>query len=252
MRGQISFLEEGSSVRSMFLLVCLIGVVLGLTAFTNDEAAEAQEKSRTTKKPAKTTKKTSANVKSIDIKSENMQANYVKEAITLSDEYIEAGYHLKAKSLLESVVTIVPDRADVQEKLKSLDELIMSSNEQKIEIDSSEGWQATGLSVFENRSIRVEVEGKYRLDLTVSETTADGLSSNLENPNDYVVSLPFGALIGMVPEKNKPGPPFVIGSSAEYTPKFTGPLFLRVNTPVGSKNIGKLKINITGFVQGAQ
>jgi hypothetical protein len=49
--------------------------------------------------------------------------------------------------------------------------------------------------------------------------------------------------------KDKPGKPFLIGEGGDYTPKETGNLFLRVNSPPDSKHIGKLKVAISGYVK---
>ena len=63
-------------------------------------------------------------------------------------------------------------------------------------------------------------------------------------------SLACGALMGIIISDGKAGKPFLIGESLDFNPKESGVLLLRVNAPPGNKCSGKLKVAISGSVQG--
>ena len=56
----------------------------------------------------------------------------------------------------------------------------------------------------------------------------------------------------VVDSQGKSNKPFLIGESVEFTPKSGGVLLLRVNAPAGNRNSGKIKVVISGQVQGRQ
>jgi hypothetical protein len=211
--------------------------------------AEGQEKSKTAKKTTKPGKtKPLGNTKNLDIKADQLQSSFSRDAEELAGQYAEAGHLDKAKALLESALAVNPQSPNLQKKLEQVKEGIMNSNDSDIEVNSSHGWESSGVGVFEGRAVRIKAEGTYKFDTGAGNLTAAGFADK-DPGQDLVSGIPCGALMGVIVSDTKSGKPFLIGDSLEFTPKETGLLMLRVNAPPGNKNSGKLKISVSGFVQ---
>ncbi len=228
--------------------VCLaaVGAVVRIPVVTS---VQGQDKSKPSKKPSKGARgKVQANTKGLDIKADQLQASFAREAEDLANQYIEAGHLEKAKSLLEAVLALNPQLTNIQQKLEQIKEGILNSNDQVFDVNPSRGWESTGAMVFEGRPLRIKAEGTYRFAAEVSGMTAAGFAE--KNPgNDMIAGIPCGALMGIIVGEQKSGKPFLVGESLDLTPKETGILMLRVNSPPGNKNNGKLKVSLSGYVQ---
>jgi len=192
--------------------------------------------------------KRTANTQLLDVKAQRLQNDFTKQAEDLASEYFEAGSLEKAKSLLQSILALEPERQEIQQKLKIIEDTIISSNEFEVDVNAANPqWEPVAL-LFEGRPIRIKSEGSYRWQVT---STVGPAGYPTKDPiRDMAAGLPCGALIGMVVDaKKNPGRPFLIGEGTDFTPKTDGILLVRVNTPPDSKNNGRLKVTLSGYVR---
>ncbi len=208
-----------------------------------------QDKSKSSKKPAKAGKsKPLANTRSLDLKADQIQSSFTKEAEELAGQYYDAGHLDKAKALLESVLAVNPQAPNVQKKLEQVKEGILNSNDIELEVNAAQGWKSSGALVTAKRSLRIKAEGTYRFEAAASGIGAAGFSD--KDPNeDMAPGVPCGALMGVIFNDGKPGKPFHVGETLDLTPAESGLLFLKINAPPGNKNSGKVKVAISGNVQ---
>jgi hypothetical protein len=228
--------------------VCLVVIVA--TAWSWPLApAQGQEKSKSAKKSGKGGKsKPQANTKNLDIKADQLQTAFIKEAEDLATQYAEAGHLDKARSILESALAVNPQSTSIQKKLEQVKEGQMNSNDVEVDVNPARGWEASGVTVAENRPLRIKAEGTYKFDSGPCSLTAAGFSQAEPN-HDMVPNFLCGALLGLIVSEGKVGKPFLIGESLDFAPRESGMLLLRINAPVGNKNSGKLKVSISGNVQ---
>jgi hypothetical protein len=214
-----------------------------------------QDKSKS-KKPAKAGKTKLANTKSLDLKADQIQASFTKDAEELAGQYYDAGHLDKAKALLESVLAVNPEAPmavnpeapNIQRKLDQVKEGILNSNDVELEVSASQGWKATGALVTAKKSLRIKAEGTYRFEVAASGINAAGFP--VKDPaEDMVPGVPCGALAGVIFSDGKPGKPFLVGDLLDLTPAESGMLFLKINAPPANKNSGKIKVAISGNVQ---
>jgi hypothetical protein len=227
-----------------------LGLLAGvLSAPWHGPVAQGQDKGKTTKKPSAKpgSKKPIANTKGLDVKYEQIQVDFLKQADELATQYVEAGHLEKARTLLKSALALNPQAQTLQKKLDQVEESILNANDFEVEVNPSRSWEPAQAMLFENQVVRFQVEGTYKLDLSMS-IASDGLPEKDQN-KDLIPGMPFGALLGIIVTNGKPGKPFLIGDGRDFTPKETGLLFFRVNTPAGNKNTGKLKVLISGHVK---
>ncbi|MBI5757789.1 MAG: hypothetical protein HZA46_04650 [Planctomycetales bacterium] len=230
------------------LLVC--GVIAATVLLYS--SADGQTSSKGSKKSG--SKKPVANTAGLDGRAERLQTTFVKDAEDLASEYFDAGQLEKAKLLLKSAITLMPDSQGLKKKLDAVEEEMLSSNEVTAELDTSASWKPTKVLVTEGKPVRIQVVGQgqaapsYRF--SISETVGPaGFPTTDSNNQDMVGGMPCGALLGAILKSdNKPGRPFLIGEKLEFTPKDSGLLFLRINAPAGNKNTGKLKLSVSGAV----
>jgi len=228
--------------------ICL-AVILAATWIAPAPPAHGQDKTKSAKKGTKPAKaKPLGNTKNLDIKADQLQSSFSRDAEELAGQYAEAGHLDKAKSLLESALVVNPQSPNIQKKLEQVKEGLMNSNDSDIEVNAAHGWESSGVSVFEGRALRIKAEGTYKFDSGSGNLTAAGFVEK-DPGQDLIVGIPCGALMGVIVGETKSGKPFLIGEGLEFTPKDTGLLMLRVNAPPGNKNSGKIKVSISGFVQ---
>src|SRR5579872_401692 len=104
--------------------VCL-AILLALVWVAPKPVVHAQDKSKS-KKSGKTGRpKGAANTNSLDIKADQIQSSFTKEAETLAGQYYEAGQLEKAKALLDSILAINPEAPNIKEKLDKIKEGII-------------------------------------------------------------------------------------------------------------------------------
>lgn len=196
-----------------------------------------------------------ADTKSLDVQLERIQEQYVRETARLAEQYEQAGDLEKAKQVLQSILKVRPDLPPVEEKIKELDEAILSQNKVEVRIDVSRGWGPPVGRVFEGRRLRIRAEGEYRF--RVNRTLGpDGFPTKQPENGDMARGIPCGALMGMVVTQDesgdpKTGDPIKIGTGRVYTPKQDGLLFLRVNVPPGHESHGRIDLTVSGHMAPA-
>lgn len=240
MRGSERIMTAGAA--------CLLAA-LAATWISPVPSAQGQDKSKASKKTTKGGKtKPAGNTKNLDIKADQLQSAFTRDAEELAAQYAEAGHLERAKAILESALAVNPQSASIQKKLDQVKEGVMNANDYAVDVNPARGWEPSGAMVFENRALRIKTEGTYKFDAGPGSLTAAGFPQK-EPAQDMVPGIIGGALMGMIVNDGKPGRPFFIGESLDFTPKENGMLHLRVNAPAGNKNTGKLRVSISGYVQ---
>lgn len=187
------------------------------------------------------------NVKAIDVRAQKSQETYIRDALELSKSYEDAGQLEKSKAMLESVLKLNNRVPGLKAKIKELNEGILNSNPADFELDTSLGWGEPRALVYKGRSFRVQAAGTYSF--VVNQTLDPEGFPNEDPTKDMTSGVRCGALMGIIITNGKPGKPFPIGQENEVTPKDDGLLFLRINAPAGHKCIGKLKVQLSGYVR---
>lgn len=232
--------------------LCL-AVVLWLSA---DSLVVAQSgKSKTKVKSA-----TSAEVKKLDAKLEEVQGSFLKETGSIIKGYKDAGQFDRAKMLLEVLLKLDPKNEAIKKEIEQLDDQILDTTGFEIDLDPSKSWEKVGL-VAKDRLIRIEVEGEYKFNASMV-LGPDGVPTR-DPANDLVGGVPLGAVVAVIipadggEQRNngnnangKTPSPFSVGAKHEQTPKQDGALLIRVNVPPGSKCTGKLKVKVGGVAKG--
>ena len=214
-----------------------LGAVVSLLAAVNALAQGSSAKATARNKPVST--------RALDAKASQLFDGFVKDSLTVALEYEQAGEPQKAKELLETVLTLHPDAQAIKDKIKTLDEKMLSSNELRVEIDPEKGWGSPVAQVAKGQKIRIHASGSYRLVVTAT-LGPEGFPSDDPLKGDMAGNVTCGALMGIVVAKDKPGRPFRIESGREYTPEQDGLLFLRLNTPPASKCTGRITAMLSG------
>jgi hypothetical protein len=193
-----------------------------------------------------------AEVKQIDARLEKLQTTFANESTAIIEGYERSGQYERAKFLLEVLLKLDPKNEAVKEKMAELDKNILKGTEFDLKFDTGSDWTPVG-NVLKDKLVRVEASGDYRMMLTVPSLGPDGFAT--ENVmRDLVGRVPTGALMGMVvTEANQSGKqppePFAIKANHEFTPKQDGTLFLKVNSPPGSKCTGDFKLKLSGVAR---
>ena len=209
--------------------------------------------------------KRSTNTKAIDVRASKMEHSFIREAADLAKEYSDAGDLEKSKKLLEAILKLDDSLVVVKDKIKEIDEQILSSNGADIEIDTGRGWVPVA-QVFKGRKFRIEASGQFKATLNMN-LDVKGLSADLKS-GGIASGIPLGELIGVIvpvptatrtpPKKNRKGEkekarkPFRVGEGLEMNAGDNGQLLLKVNLPAGAKCTGKIKLHISGYVRTAK
>ena len=196
---------------------------------------------------AKSNRNKPVSTRAIDMKASQLLDGFIKESLSVALEYEQAGEPQKAKQVLETVLTFHPDAEGIKDKIKSIDEQLLSANEVKVEIEPGAGWGSPVAAVTKGQKIRIQSSGTYRVVLTAT-LGPEGLPTGDAVKGELAGNVPCGALMGIVIAKDKPGRPFAIGSNREYTPDQDGVLVLRLNTPPGSKCTGRVTATLSGHL----
>jgi hypothetical protein len=239
------FLTFSAIAASVLLAAAAVCIPPQSAAVGQETKPKPTSGSKNTPKSSK--KKPSGSTQALDAKADQLQTQFTTEAEQLASQYFDAGQMEKAKTLLKSVLTLNPEAPGIQDKLKKIEDTIITANDFEVEINPTRGWESANALVFAERPIRFQVEGTYRF--AVTTTVGPSGFADKDATKDMVSGLPCGALIGVILVKDKPGKPFLIGDGCDYTPKESGMLFLRVNSPADNKHIGKLKVAISGYVK---
>jgi hypothetical protein len=200
-----------------------------------------------------------AEMRRLDAKLAAVSDSFLRDTTTLIASYENVGQFDRAKLILEVLQKLDPKNEAIQAKLKTLNERIMESTLQELDLEADAQWSPVG-RVVKGRPIRIEASGEYKVTATV-ETGPAGMPS--ANPvTDLVAGVPLGALMGVIlpaPEsaaaaEQQPGAspqaqqprPFAVGVAYDRPADRDGVLYLKVNVPPGSKCTGGLKARISG------
>ncbi len=221
---------------------------LGLYAQTVQRKAESKRSSSKNSKSKKP-----INSKALDVRLEKAEELFIRETLDVAKQFEDAGRLEKSRRLYQSVLKIRPNYSKIREKIKTIEETLLSSNEHEFVIDVTQGWGPPRARVFKEKVVRVQASGTYRF-ITNLQLGPNGFSTKNPEKGSMAAGVPGGALMGMIVGKDKagkpkPGKPFKIGSSSEFTPKNDGLLFLRVNLPPGHKCNGKISVTMSGYVR---
>lgn len=233
-----------STWRSIVCGLTFVFLIGGL--ISADGECYAQRKSRL-KRGRKKSSTSATAVRSIDVRIQKAQNEFIREAADAAREYEQAGEYERAKTMLKAILKLNPELAGVKAKIKQLNEMQLSDNETDFTIDVSRGWSKAIVKVFKGKPIRIQAEGRFRF-VTSLQVGPTGFST--ENPvkGDMVNGIPAGALMGIVASRGKMGKPFLVGVGCEIAPKEDGLLFLTINAPKGHRSSGKIKVKISGTV----
>jgi|GEM_PF-308845 hypothetical protein len=185
---------------------------------------------------------------------------FVTNTVKLSVEYERVGLLEESKKLLQTVQKIEAGapglKKQLQDKLDSLENSIMSENPFQFELDTSKGWGDPIARVQKGKPIRIQSAGNYRFQL---QTVVGPKGFPTEDPiKEMAKGVRCGALMALivpVDDKGKPGKPsgqIEIGEGREITPKDNGLLFLSINAPLGHKCTGDIDIQLSGYVRPPQ
>lgn len=172
----------------------------------------------------------------------------LNEYTEVANEYYKKGEREAASQVLRRILEINPKQEGIQKQIDSIGEELLQENGLKVKFDVANRWMPV-CEVEEGKPIRIKATGDYKLDLTMP-VSVTGLSTK-DPATDYISVAPFGALFGVVVTGDKPGDPFAITDSMEFTPKKSGVLIIRINTPATAKCKGDLELQLSGAVKAA-
>lgn len=189
----------------------------------------------------------SSSVKSLDVRAQKLQADFVRDSAELARDYERAGELEKARQVYSALSRLNPQAKDLRESVQRVEEAILTANAFEIDLDTGVGWGIPRARVTKGKPFQVQAAGTYRFQATLPVGPA-GFSTADPTKNDLAANVRCGALMGLIVTKGKPGKPFFIGASREITASETGLLYLRVNTPAGAKCTGRLNVKLSGYV----
>jgi len=232
-----------------FAMALLVAALL----LENHDFAIAQSKSTKSRSSSKSSSARGKTSKTIDVRAEKLEADFLREAAGIARDYEQAGDLEKSKSILQLLIKVGGDLPVVKNKIREIDESLLDSNDFQIELDVRKGWGTPVGQVQKGKRIRIQVGGRYQFvasqtlgpDGFAGETAVKGLAQGV----------PCGALMGMIvskAEKGKglqTGKPFLVGNGKDFQPKEDGLLFFKVNAPAGHKSSGRIQVKLSGFVR---
>lgn len=205
-----------------------------------------------TKKTRPTKPPSAAATKALELREKKAREQFLRDTAQLAKDYEAAGLLEKAKALLRTVQRVDGSIAGVKERLETIEETILSANPYKFQIDTARGWGEPVARVQKGKPFRVAAKGTYKF--VLQETVGPRGFPSGDPLRQMTSGISSGALMALVVPLNdrgkpgKPGQPIVIGEGKEVTPKDSGLLFIGVNAPSGNKNVGKLDVQLSGYV----
>jgi tetratricopeptide (TPR) repeat protein len=198
-----------------------------------------------------------SDLKKLDKEASKVELEFLKNAYDLSSKYEKAGDLERSIEYLEAMLKINPDLNDVEVKIEELQEEIMAANDFEFKMEVAQTWGNPVAFVRAGKPFRLQAIGSYKL--TISETMGPEGFPEANIQQDLVEGIAPGKLIGMIIPRQGPagngrggenkGPqPIDIGTDKEITPKETGFLFLKINTPATARVSGALKVQLSGYV----
>lgn len=191
-------------------------------------------------------------LKRLDTRLDEVRDAFLRETTALISSYENLGQYERARMLLESLQRLDPRNEPIKAKLGELTEKILESSEVPVELVPGAPWLPAG-PVTKERPIRIRVAGEYRMSL-ITELGPNGATAG--PADDFVMSAPLGAVIGVIAppgasgqpgvQGDRPARPFVVGEAYDKPADRDGVLFLRVNVPPGAKCTGRLTARVSG------
>ena len=234
---------------SMALTTILVVVLLNSTSTLIAQSGKTKTKAVKPLGPGE--------AKQIDARLQKLQDTFETESKAIIEGYERSGQYDRAKFLVEVLLKLDPKNEEFKKKIDELNEQSLKTSEFDMKFDANSEWTPIG-NVVKDRLIRIQANGDYKLMLPASSVSADGFPTK-DIMTDLVGSVPTGALMGMiVTDENQDNKPdrkipdvFAVRSKHEFTPKKDGVLFLKINSPPGSKCIGDLKLKLSGVVRAS-
>lgn len=182
------------------------------------------------------------------VRARKAEETLAKEYISIATGFYDLGDVKKARDFLIRLDKLRKGLPGVRAKIDELDEELMQANSNKFTVDVSKGWGDAVAEVTKGDAFRIVAAGDYKM--TVNLTLDVNGLPNSDPVRDLSSGVPFGALMGIIQGSDgKPSRPFAVRSGLEHTPRKTGLLFLKVNTPPTAKCTGKLQVQISGKVK---
>jgi len=205
------------------------------------------QSSKTTKKPPSV-----AATRALELREVKAREQFLRDTAQLAKDYEEAGLLEKAKELLKTVQRVDGSIAGVKEKLETIEETILTANPYQFQVDTAKGWGEPIARVEQGKPFRVVAKGSYKF---VVQDTLGPTGFPSDDPlRQMIKGIPAGALMAIIVPLNdrgkagKPGQPVELGEGKEITPKDSGLLFIGVNAPAGNKNLGKIDVQLSGYL----
>lgn len=229
------------------LMLTLFLTISGQTLFAQSSRSKKKySKSKSSKK-----KLTNAEIQAMESQTEKLKEDFVSQMAILATDYAKGGEYEKSKTILKQLKKMSPDMPGIRAKIDQLDNALLSKNEAEFDLKVSSGWGVPLALVTKGKKFRIQVAGKYKFVSTATLSPA-GFPDSKPPQVGFVTDIPCGALMGIIVKKGKkPGKPFYVGLGKEISPPQSGFLFLKLNTPPGSKSSGKLKVQLSGGIQHA-
>jgi hypothetical protein len=190
--------------------------------------------------------------KDLDRQHEDLLRDFAARAHKLALQYEQAGSHDKAKDTLQLILQIAPDNKEARALLDKISKQELAENKKTLKVLANKSWQDTGLQVFEDKPVAIEVKGDWVFKMS-RVVTAEGI----EMPED-MKKFPLGSLIGVIDVSDAPAKkearkeatrPFLIGSQKVFTPSASGVLYLKMHDSEEADNQGSLTVTISGQVR---
>lgn len=218
-------------------LVCVCGLLI-------DAAAMGQSRDRKRESEA-----TSAKV--LELRLEKAEQALVEEYKVAAEELHKQGDKEKAIALLQRLKQLNPKVEGLDQRMQAINEELMAENADELEIDTRyTEWKLVG-DVMEGKPFRLQAAGEYRMTYTAF-VGVEGIKPD-EKAKDHIPGAPVGCLLGVIVSEGKDGTmeagkPFPVGAGLEQSPQKAGKLFLKVNVPEGTKCTGKIKVQLSGYI----
>lgn len=233
----------------MMLCVCSL-IVTGALIVTT---AEAQRRSSGNAPSAIRT----SELKKLDQEAGKVETEFLKNAYDLSAKYEKAGDLERAIEYLEAMLKINPDLEGLEERIDELKEDIISANDFEFRMEIQQSWGDPVAFVRAGKPFMLKSAGSYKLTLSETVTPEGFPEGNIQT--DLLEDIPVGKLVGLiVPRQGARNngrnneetklKPIEFGPQKEVTPKETGFLYLKVNTPATARVSGVLNIQLSGYV----
>lgn len=200
-----------------------------------------------------------SDLKKLDKEASKIETEFLKNAYEISNKYEKAGDLERAIEYLEAMLKINPDLPGAEDKIKELQEDIMTANDFEFKMEVAQTWGNPVAFVRAGKPFRLQAAGSYKL--TVSETMSPEGFPQANIQQDLVEGIAPGKLIGMIIPRQGAGAggngrggqndgpePIEIGTDKEITPEETGYLFLKINTPATARVSGVLRVQLSGYV----